>query len=1019
MMKKIYSFLVAVMLSIMLLPAAPSMGLVFSGATTSFIDLGSTATAPQQFTVEAWVYYQSFPSGESAYILSSEEDNAGSKGFSLRANTNKINLCIGNGGWVNVVGSTALTTNTWYHIATTCSATQIKVYVNGVLDGTTTLTTPMAVSSKNLRIGDSPSWTGRMFNGIMADLRFWNVERSAAQIQANMSATLTGTETGLVANWKMNEGTGTAVADVKGTYAITRPADVNWYYPVTGISISSPSTYISALAGTTQLVATVLPSAAIPSVTWNVSDQSIASINATGLLTAKKNGTVTVTATSKDGSNITSNSIQITVSNQPNIVPAKQILIDFGPNDVTNGNLTPSPDANGNYWNNAISETNGITTTLVDKANTATGFSLVIGTGMSKNGIQNGGLLAPNSSYLGEFAIATATQDYFFGTSATLKFTGLNPAKGYKFKIFGSRDNTEVRISQFVFTGTNTMTGTLQTSGTNVGGAGVNRNVSNIFSSDVIYPASNGEVSVAVTKTAGAFFHINAMKVEEYSNESVSVAGITVSGNDITTTGTASQMMAAISPANATVPSVTWTVSDPSIASIDENGLLRPLTDGTVTVIATTKEAGSTISGSKQITISNQYLALYFSGTATENGDNTATAIPMKLVTNLQGNSNGVFELYTNLNATGTFNFYSSRSGSAVVYGAGTNAGTIAAAGSAIDPSEVGPVLITVDMLAKTYTILPISKMGVAGAAGEVALTYKGQGVWSGLVNMANVLTDVNKNFSFRANSNATYAIKRVKGTTNNALLMESQATASNIAVEEIGLIDKGRYTVVLDMNRYTYSAIDSMKITVMGSSVPSGSGATNNQGYIYMYTQLLKQNYTNGKGADWNVVNKSIGGNTTVDVTGRVDRDLFPQYGKYVIYALSLGNEGIHGSTNQQGVFDQWKNNMLNLISQARAKGLVPIVVNNYTRDDFNASDYSYIKKIDMLIHEWDVPSINVLGAIGDGTGRWASGYMADNAHPNDAGHLEFSYAMVPSLFDALKANKPIPLKALSLIHI
>jgi lysophospholipase L1-like esterase len=216
-------------------------------------------------------------------------------------------------------------------------------------------------------------------------------------------------------------------------------------------------------------------------------------------------------------------------------------------------------------------------------------------------------------------------------------------------------------------------------------------------------------------------------------------------------------------------------------------------------------------------------------------------------------------------------------------------------------------------------------------------------------------------------------------------------------------------------MNHYTFSAVDSMKITVMGSSVPSGTGATNNQGYIYLYTQQLKQRYAQSKGAGWNVVNMSIGGNSTIDVTGRVDRDLYPQCGRYVIFALSLGNEGIHGSTNQQGVFDQWKNNMLNLITMARAKGLVPVVTNNYTRGDFDLSDYSYVKKMDMLIHEWDVPSVNLLGAIDDGAGRWAAGYQngTDVSHPNDAGHAELSYAMVPSLYDALRAGKPVPVKA------
>lgn len=103
----------------------------------------------------------------------------------------------------------------------------------------------------------------------------------------------------------------------------------------------------------------------------------------------------------------------------------------------------------------------------------------------------------------------------------------------------------------------------------------------------------------------------------------------------------------------------------------------------------------------------------------------------------------------------------------------------------------------------------------------------------------------------------------------------------------------------------------------------------------------------------------------------------------------------------------------MLKLINMAREKGMTPVMTNNYTRNDYTAADYGYIKRINMLIHEWDLPTINLLGAIDDGAGRWASGYWQDGLHPNDAGHAEFAYSMVPSMFDALEAGKPLPVRA------
>ncbi len=47
------------------------------------------------------------------------------------------------------------------------------------------------------------------------------------------------------------------------------------------------------------------------------------------------------------------------------------------------------------------------------------------------------------------------------------------------------------------------------------------------------------------------------------------------------------QFFAAVLPSNATYPNITWSVSDPEIATIDENGVLTAIKGGTVNVIAT------------------------------------------------------------------------------------------------------------------------------------------------------------------------------------------------------------------------------------------------------------------------------------------------------------------------------------------------------------------------------------------------------------------------------------------------
>jgi lysophospholipase L1-like esterase len=201
---------------------------------------------------------------------------------------------------------------------------------------------------------------------------------------------------------------------------------------------------------------------------------------------------------------------------------------------------------------------------------------------------------------------------------------------------------------------------------------------------------------------------------------------------------------------------------------------------------------------------------------------------------------------------------------------------------------------------------------------------------------------------------------------------------------------------------------LDDLKIVVLGSSVPYGQGATNKYGYAARYGQLLARRAAASQGTPWQVANISIPGDNTVKVLDRWQRDLRPQHGRYVVLALSLGNEGIH--EHGQPMFDQFRVNLQQLVARARAEGMVPVVTNCYTRNDYTPADYAFIKQMNLLLHAWAVPSANLLGAVDDGQGHWAPGYWSDALHPNDQGHAEMCRAIVPSLFDALRAGKAQP---------
>lgn len=697
---------------------------------------------------------------------------------------------------------------------------------------------------------------------------------------------------------------------------------------------------------------------------------------------------------------------------------SQSMYVDFGPTGGTNGGITPGPDANGNYWNNATNGALNAAYDIVNANNADTGINMTVTDNFVVNTTTNYGPTAVTSAALGDLAVSTATMDYFYlesGGSANstgqLTFTGLNPQKGYKFYVFGSRPTSNVRISSYTFTGLNAFTGQLQTSD---GGSG---NLTNTLGTTMLSPDASGKITLNVAIVQNAFAYINALRIEEYTDMPVvDVTSIAVTGADISVSGQTSQMVAVVSPVNATFQNVVWSTSDAAVAVISTTGLVRPVGNGTVTITAASAQ-NPAITGTVTLTVSNQLTHLYFSGSATENGDTPATALPMHQVTSTNGVVSNTFEIYTSLTENGTFNFYTSQDASASVYGLGAAAGALTLNGPAIDPSQSGTVLISVNLSSNTYTITPINwsitGSSIAGGwGGDAPLTYQGGGIWRNAIDMTVVGTDANPRFVFKANQSWSYVMKKVSGSTNS-VIMESQANEYGITMNDIDL-KYGNFIITLNLNNYTYGiecvGIDDHKISFMGSSVMNGQGATNMQGYAYKYNELLQQRATAGSPAFYRS-NISVNGNNTTAALARFEKDLEGDCGTYVIFGLALGNEGIH--ENGQPAYDSYNTNLQLLIQKAIADGKTPLVMNNYVRADYTATDYNYVKQMNLLMAQWNVPSINTLGATDNGTGNWVDGYWYDALHPNDAGHTELFYAMVPSVFDAIESGKPQPATA------
>ena len=185
---------------------------------------------------------------------------------------------------------------------------------------------------------------------------------------------------------------------------------------------------------------------------------------------------------------------------------SQQVLIDFGQTPTTNA-------ASGKTWNNLTNTNNLMVGNLLDAAGAYTGYALSFSNTPFMN--TNFGVV-PNAG-MGEFNEATAVADAVHTDtnrpSATLKISRLNRSNAYTFRIFGSRSHaTETRVTAYTVAGSMTNSGSLTTSGPNVGGAGVNYNT-NILTFSNVVPDRNGEVTVTFAQTQGAFGYLNAMSV--------------------------------------------------------------------------------------------------------------------------------------------------------------------------------------------------------------------------------------------------------------------------------------------------------------------------------------------------------------------------------------------------------------------------------------------------------------------------------------------------------------------------
>ncbi|RZT91865.1 concanavalin A-like lectin/glucanase superfamily protein [Ancylomarina subtilis] len=184
----------------------------------------------ESFTIETKIYVVDLATkGYSNNIFATEQSGPDS-GFVIRYfGDGTIHLNVGSGSGWNTIESEpgVIKAGEWMHIAFVNEISSQKLYVNGV-EILSQDKAYMPAPEASFVIGNGPTWTDRVINGMVKDVRVWSNARTEQQISDNQDAAFENTEEGLAMYFPFDADLGTEFKDNTGKYTATFKGDVTW-----------------------------------------------------------------------------------------------------------------------------------------------------------------------------------------------------------------------------------------------------------------------------------------------------------------------------------------------------------------------------------------------------------------------------------------------------------------------------------------------------------------------------------------------------------------------------------------------------------------------------------------------------------------------------------------------------------------------------------------------------------------------------------------------------------------------
>lgn len=151
-------------------------GAVFDGATTTKLNLSTTAFAPTTaISFSCWVNCASYASRQALFTKSDGVGNTTSVfSFEVGNVSGKATMTLFSGSNITTTSTSSLTTSVWTHLVFTYDGTNMKIYINGSLDKTTAGSITMNSITMATALGFYGSYNLLTLNGKMDEVGFWS-----------------------------------------------------------------------------------------------------------------------------------------------------------------------------------------------------------------------------------------------------------------------------------------------------------------------------------------------------------------------------------------------------------------------------------------------------------------------------------------------------------------------------------------------------------------------------------------------------------------------------------------------------------------------------------------------------------------------------------------------------------------------------------------------------------------------------------------------------------------------------